>query len=65
MQAALQLLQQVVAFSVEVIDVDNDPQLEARYGEKVPVLVCTEADCELCHYFLDVPAVTAFLEKTR
>ncbi|HUG76694.1 MAG TPA: glutaredoxin family protein [Burkholderiales bacterium] len=37
------------------IDVDADPALEARFGERVPVL--TDArDHELCHYRLD-PAV--------
>ena len=39
-----------VAF--EEIDVDADPALEARFGERVPVL--TDADGnELCHYRLD------------
>jgi hypothetical protein len=65
MLAALQKLQQQRGFSVEVIDVDSDPQLEARHGEKVPLLVCAEDGRELCHYFLDLPTVTAFLEKTR
>ena len=32
--------------------IDNEPALEALYGDKVPVLTC---DGEmLCHYFLDV-----------
>ena len=42
----------------EEIDVDADPELEARFGERVPVLTDAQGN-ELCHYRLD-PAV---LEK--
>ncbi|NKI68591.1 glutaredoxin family protein [Collimonas pratensis] len=51
-------------FSVEVIDVDADPGLVTRYDELVPVLVGSKDGAEalqLCHYFLDVEAVTRFL----
>ncbi len=42
------------------IDVDAHPELETRYGERVPVLLLgTPADgTELCHYRLDAKAVT-------
>ena len=42
-----------------VIDVDAHPALEARYGERVPVLLAgaPEAGVELCHYRLDAAAV--------
>jgi hypothetical protein len=42
-------------------------QLQGRYGELVPVLTADqpEGEHELCHYFLDEPAVTAFLTKIR
>jgi thiol-disulfide isomerase/thioredoxin len=63
MIVALRELQNHLDFSLNVIDVDSNPQLEQRYGEKVPVLV--KGDTELCHYFLDVPAVTAALTKIR
>lgn len=46
-------------FSVRVVDVDADPALEARYGLRVPVLV--HDGTELCHYFLDEPAVRRYL----
>lgn len=59
MLAALEALRGEFAFTVEVLDVDSDPALEARYDELVPVL---EADGhELCHYFLDVARVRAYL----
>lgn len=37
------------------IDVDTDPVLEARFGERVPVLMAgdVESGRELCHYVLD------------
>ena len=47
---------------VEVIDVDSDAQLEARWGELVPV-VLTEDQQHLCHYHLDEHAVRAYLER--
>lgn len=49
------------------VDVDSDPVLEGRFGERVPVLLAgtpqtpSEAARELCHYFLDAPAVQAWL----
>jgi hypothetical protein len=46
-------------FEVNVLDVDTDPELEAKYNELVPVL---EADGrEICHYFLDVEKVREYL----
>lgn len=65
MIAALRLLQGRFVFDVDIVDVDTDAALEARYGEKVPVLMSAPDGEELCHYFLDEPAVTAFLSKTR
>jgi thiol-disulfide isomerase/thioredoxin len=59
MIAALVALQADHRFDLEVVDVDSDPELEARYGELVPVLV--HAGRELCHYRLDAAAVTAHL----
>jgi thioredoxin reductase (NADPH) len=61
MLAALDALRGEFSFEVTVLDVDADPQLEAKYDEFVPVL---EADGkELCHYFLDVPKVREYLGR--
>ncbi|HKU69795.1 MAG TPA: glutaredoxin family protein [Burkholderiales bacterium] len=60
---ALRSLQGLVHFEVAVVDVDSDPELERRHGEKVPVLM--HGELELCHYRLDAAAVTAFLKKIR
>ncbi len=46
--------------SLTVIDVDADVDLEARYGDLVPVLLAGAR--ELCHYFLDACAVREVLE---
>jgi len=62
MLAALESLQtDTVRFTVEVIDVDADPALVARFDELVPVLFGDLARPELCHYFLDEPAVRNYL----
>ncbi|WP_259772363.1 glutaredoxin family protein [Pseudoduganella armeniaca] len=51
-------------FTVEVIDVDADPALVARFDELVPVLFADLDQPELCHYFLDEAAVTAVLRAS-
>jgi hypothetical protein len=45
--------------AIEWIDIDEDPLLEARYDERVPVL--TLDGVELCQYRLDLRAVYAVL----
>jgi thioredoxin reductase (NADPH) len=63
MLAALDALRGEFRFDLRVVDVDADPALEARFDELVPVL---EAEGrELCHYFLDEPAVRAYLAGFR
>ena len=44
-----------LGFEIERVDVDASPDLAARYGAKVPVLV--HGSSELCHYFLDLDAL--------
>ena len=51
-------------FTVDVIDVDADPALVARFDELVPVLYADPAGPELCHYFLDEAKVRAVLVAT-
>lgn len=64
MLAALQALAPPgQAFEVDVIDVDVDPALVARFDELVPVLFGRLDEPELCHYFLDEAAVRAYLER--
>ncbi len=63
MEAALQPLLEEFAAELEVLDVDADPGLEAKYDELVPVLLHGEA--ELCHYFLDVAKTREYLAGIR
>lgn len=63
MLAALEPLRGEFGFTLEVVDVDSDPLLEQRFGERVPVLV--HGAKELCHYHLDTTAVTEYLLKIR
>ena len=61
MIAALQEMQGRFRFEMQVVDVDGDPELVRRHGERVPVLAHGERD--LCHYFLDSAAVSKYLES--
>jgi len=67
MRAGLEPLLAEFGAQVEVVDIDADPALEARYNELVPVLVCDGV--ELCHYHLDEGrvrvALSARAEQTR
>jgi hypothetical protein len=47
--------------TVDVVDVDADPALVARFDELVPVLFA--GGQELCHYFLDEAALQAWLAR--
>jgi hypothetical protein len=58
---ALVALPGSAAFAIEVIDVDADPALVARFDELVPVLFGKLDAPELCHYFLDTTAVQAYV----
>lgn len=60
---ALRALQGLFQFEIAVIDVDADPDLERRHGDKVPVLM--HDGRELCHYRLETAVVTAYLSKIR
>jgi hypothetical protein len=59
MLAALRQLELEFSFTVEVVDVDSEPELERRYGELVPVLESGQK--MLCHYFFDEPLVRQYL----
>jgi hypothetical protein len=62
MIAQLKQLQTMHRFKLDVVDVDSDALLEARYGELVPVLAADGH--ELCHYHLDAAKVNEYLGKT-
>lgn len=64
MLKALHALSSDYSFTTELVDVDLDESLCARFDELVPVLVGQKAGGEavqLCHYFLDEGKTRAFL----
>lgn len=50
-----------LGWSVCVLDVDADPELEARWDELVPVVLA--GDMELCRYHLDEGAIRAYCRR--
>ena len=60
---ALRPLADAAGWDIEVIDVDQHPDLEARWGEFVPVVMA--GDKALCHYHLDADAVRAHFRNFR
>ena len=63
MISALRTLQGRFSFDIQVVDVDNHPEVEAKWGDKVPVLL--DGELEICHYFLDAEAVDARLARMK
>lgn len=63
MELALRPIVEEFGLGLKILDVDADPELEARYGERVPVLLHEGA--ELCHYFLETAKVRDYLSKIR
>jgi hypothetical protein len=55
------MARQGLPYTVDVVDVDADPALVARFDELVPLLYAGGA--ELCHYFLDEAALTSYLAR--
>jgi len=62
MLAALRA-QMGAGFPVEIVDVDSDPALKARYGEHVPVLI--DGDIELLRHHYDSAKFAAYAAKIR
>ena len=60
MRDALKPLQEEYGFELEIFDVDDDPLLEEKYNELVPVLL--DGETEICHWHLDEVALRAYLE---
>ena len=66
MRAAVQPLATAAGARVTEIDVDADAALEARFGDRVPVLLLGSAGgVELCHYRLDAARVARALANLR
>ncbi|HKU15815.1 MAG TPA: glutaredoxin family protein [Steroidobacteraceae bacterium] len=56
------LLGPAAAATVQVVDIDGTPELEQKYGTRIPVLL---ADGEfVCAYRLDPQRVQAWLQRS-
>jgi len=55
MQDRLRALDSELGLGLEVVDIDRDPELQALYHTRVPVLATLEG--EICEYFLDEVAL--------
>jgi len=62
MLAALRM-QMGADFPVEIVDVDSDPALKARFGKHVPILM--DGEIELCRYHYDAAKFSAHATKIR
>jgi thiol-disulfide isomerase/thioredoxin len=60
MYAALEPLAKVLGFTVNLIEIDDYPELEQQYREKIPLLMLGQQ--EICHYYLDEQALRAVLK---
>ncbi|NIR62129.1 MAG: glutaredoxin family protein [Gammaproteobacteria bacterium] len=49
------------AFDLVTVDIDTDPELVERFGDKIPVLA--DGDREICRYVLDESRVEALLRE--
>jgi thioredoxin reductase (NADPH) len=61
--AGLRHLQARHDFTFEVVDVDRHPELEEKWGDKVPVVL--DGQIEVCRYHLDHDAMDARLARMK
>lgn len=62
MLAQLQPYRASHGIEIDVVDVDADPALEAKYNELVPVLLAADGR-EICHWHLDGARLVAALAE--
>ena len=61
MQAALEAYVERFSLEMECVDIDRDSELQHLHGARVPVLALDGE--EVCHWFLDEPALLARLRS--
>ncbi|MCL1860715.1 MAG: glutaredoxin family protein [Proteobacteria bacterium] len=55
---ALEPIARHYGWQVELVDIEREPELEARWDELIPVVLVDGV--EICHHRLDMEAVHAF-----
>lgn len=63
MKAQLLPYQAEFGVAVEIVEIDDFPDLEAKYNEWVPVLLHGEQ--EICHWHLDETALRTYLQNIQ
>lgn len=56
---ALKPFQATYHLEIEIIEIDDFPELEQKYNELVPVLL--HGEHKICHWHLDEPALHSYL----
>ena len=59
----LQQLAPELDFSFDIVEITGNPDLEQKYGLRVPVLMAD--DHEICHYMLDLAGLKAHLQQLK
>ena len=63
MEAALRPLLSEFSAHLDIIYIEEEGELLAKFGDRVPVL--RHKETELAHYVLDVPRIRDYLSKIR
>lgn len=63
MERALAICRDEYDFELEIIDIDRDARLVARFGSFIPVLM--SGDTQICCYHLDRKALDAYYQKLQ
>jgi glutaredoxin len=63
MEQQLAELKDELGFTLKVIDIQGNKDLEEKFGIKVPVLMAEEQ--EICHYMLDLASLKAHLQQLK
>lgn len=59
MRDALRPFQAVFGLELDIVEIDDFPELEEKYNELVPVLL--HGEHEICHWHLDEEALRQYL----
>ncbi|MCB1986089.1 MAG: glutaredoxin family protein [Burkholderiales bacterium] len=62
---ALEERQKQVPFDFQVIDIDTDSDLVARFNDRIPVLMSYSDQIEICHFHFDNAAFDDYLARFR
>jgi glutaredoxin-like protein DUF836 len=60
---ALRKYQSRFDFTVQIIDIDQEPSLTARFAARIPLLAA--GDVEICEYHFDEKALLHFIENEK